>query len=80
MIVKLSEKQINKAIDFICKIYEIFSTIKQYWNEGDTDSDGYESAREGLDLLIDENEKIYKAICVIQDMFDTLKDNDLLDK
>ena len=78
MIVKLSEKQINKAIDHICEIYERFSTIKQYWNEGDTDSDGYESAREDLDLLIDNNEKLHKALNIILDMKDELQDNNLL--
>ena len=80
MILKLSEKEIKKTIDLIGRIYERFSTIKQYWIEGDTDSDGYTNCREGLDLLIDDNEKLHKALNIILDMADTLKDNDLLDK
>ena len=51
MIVKLSEKAVNKAIDYICKLGEL-STDKE----------------------------LYKAINVVLDMADTLKDNDLLDK
>ena len=32
MIVKLSEKQINKAIDFLCEIFERCRKIKGTWN------------------------------------------------
>ena len=80
MAVKLSEKQIKKAIDYLCEINCNFATIRQYWIEKDYDSDGYESTREGLDFLIEKQAQLEKAINLILDMLDTLKDNNLLDK
>lgn len=80
MKLKLSEKEIKKAINYLVEINCRFATINQYWEEGDDDSDGYESTREGLDFLIEKQAQLEKAINLILDMADTLKDNDLLDK